>query len=95
MPGIPSAKSPADATRTASRSAATCRWAVPTLFLRAPFWFEAENAPWACVRETASRVLDTTNLCASCPHWEPRRNSGDFMPTPEVSRQSAGGFSVD
>jgi hypothetical protein len=77
MPSIPSAQSSVGATMHASRSAATCRCAVPTLFLRAPFWFEAEDAPWACVREPALRVLNTTDLCASCPHWEPRRNSGD------------------
>ena len=83
MPVIPSAKASVNATMNAGRGAATCRWAVPTLFLRAPFWFEAENAPWACVRERASRVLDTTDACVSCPHWEPRRNAGDIMPTPE------------
>jgi hypothetical protein len=57
------------------------------LFLRAPFWFEAENAPWACEREPTLRVLNTTDLCASCPHWEPRRSAGEVVPTPEVSRE--------
>ena len=57
----------------ASRNAATCLWAVPTLFLRAPFWFEAENAPWCVLSEPALRVMNTTDPCASCPHWEPQR----------------------
>ena len=54
------------------RSAAGCRWATPTLFLAAPYWFEAEDSPWACVRDAAPRVLTTTDACASCPRWEPR-----------------------
>ena len=87
MTSIPSAEPSVDAARNAKRSAPTCRWAVPTLFLRTPFWFEAENAPWACMREPALRVLNTTDLCASCSRWEPRRSTGDIMPTPEVSRR--------
>jgi hypothetical protein len=51
-------------------SASTCRWATPTLFLQAPFWFEAENAPWTCVRDAAPRLLDTAEPCATCLRWE-------------------------
>ena len=87
MTSIPSAESSVDKMMSTRRSAATCRWAVPTLFVRAPFWFEAENAPWACEREPALRVLNTTDLCASCPHWEPRRSAGEVVPTPKVSRE--------
>ena len=85
MASIPSAESSVDAMMSTRGGAVTCRWAVPTLFVRAPFWFEAENAPWTCVREPALRVLNTTDRCASCPHWEPQR-AGEMMPTPEVSR---------
>lgn len=51
--------------------ASTCRWAVPTLFLPAPFWWEADDRPWSCIRGAAPRVLETTEVCATCPYWEP------------------------
>ncbi len=54
------------------RHAANCRWATPTLFLRPPLWFEAERAPWTCLRDKRPRVLTTTEACAACPRWEPR-----------------------
>lgn len=60
------------ATTTAALSAVTCRWATPTVFLAAPYWIEAESAPWACLRDTIPRVLGTTDQCAVCPRWEPR-----------------------
>lgn len=53
------------------RGAANCRWATPTVFLPAPWWFEAETSPWACVRDTTPRVLETTEACATCSRWEP------------------------
>ena len=52
--------------------ASNCRWAVPTLFLRAPFWWDAERCPWACVRGSTPHVLETTDVCSTCPHWEAR-----------------------
>jgi hypothetical protein len=55
--------------------AATCRWATPTLFLTAPYWWEAERAPWACLRDGTPRILTTTEECADCPRWEPRKNA--------------------
>lgn len=51
-------------------SAANCRWATSTLFLPAPLWLGAWDAPWACTRDTP-RVLDTFEMCATCPRWEP------------------------
>jgi hypothetical protein len=54
------------------RSASNCRWATSTLFLPAPLWCEAETSPWACLRDPTPRVLATTDLCATCPRWEPR-----------------------
>ena len=57
------------------RTASTCRWATPTLFLPAPFWFDAEACPWSCVRDAAPRVLSTTDPCAACPRWEPRETA--------------------
>jgi 2,3-bisphosphoglycerate-dependent phosphoglycerate mutase len=55
----------------AEHHASTCRWAVPTLFVPVPFWWEAEDRPWTCVRG-APRTLETTEVCADCPYWEPR-----------------------
>jgi SAM-dependent methyltransferase len=37
--------------------ASTCRWAVPALFLTPPFWWDAEDRPWACTREAVPRPL--------------------------------------
>ena len=65
-------------TITKTARAATCRWATPTVFLAAPYWIEAESAPWACVRDTVPRVLGTTDQCAICPRWEPRSDQIAF-----------------
>jgi hypothetical protein len=59
-------------TLRAMRSASTCRWGAPTLFLDLPLWLDSERCPWACVRDPTPRVLATTESCATCPHWEPR-----------------------
>jgi hypothetical protein len=50
--------------------ASNCRWATPTLFLADPYWWDAEGCPWACVRERVPRVLENTEVCTDCPHWE-------------------------
>jgi len=73
-PQAPTARSSARPQRGTSveHHASTCRWAVPTLFLPAPFWWEAEDRPWACLREATPRVLETTEVCADCPYWEAR-----------------------
>jgi hypothetical protein len=66
------ASSPVDrAGRNIEHHASTCRWAVPTIFLPAPFWWQAEDRPWACVRGETPRLLETTEACAECPHWDP------------------------
>jgi len=53
--------------------ASNCRWAVPTLFLPAPYCWDAESRPWACIRTGTPRLLETTEVCASCPYWKLRR----------------------
>jgi hypothetical protein len=58
------------------RCAATCCSAVPTVSLPPPAWFEAENAPWACVHDTTPRVLASTEHCATCDRWKPRLHPG-------------------
>jgi hypothetical protein len=47
---------------------------MPTLFLPEPYWCEAEESPWSCIREDAPRTLATTALCETCPKWEPRQS---------------------
>jgi hypothetical protein len=53
-----------------TRRAGNCLWATPTVFLSAPFWFDAEARPWTCLRDTDPRALSTTDRCAACPRWE-------------------------
>ena len=60
------------ATGTGVHGAANCEWAAPALWLAAPFWFDAERTPWACLRDGAPRLLDTTESCATCVRWQPR-----------------------
>lgn len=54
--------------------AATCRWAVSTISLPPPAWYEAEVSPWACRRDPTARPLVTTERCVDCPRWEARGN---------------------
>lgn len=60
------------ATSQEPHRASTCRWADATVFLDAPSWFDAEQKPWACLRDAAPRVLETTESCALCSRWAPR-----------------------
>jgi len=70
-PASSSGKSPsAPADSNLAHHASNCRWGVPTLFLQAPYWWEAEDRPWACVRGTRPRTLEATEPCANCPCWE-------------------------
>jgi hypothetical protein len=57
---------------SARRNAANFRWAVPTLFMPAPWWVEAETKPWTCARQELPRPLTTTEPCATCRYWEPQ-----------------------
>ncbi len=66
-----------------TQSASTCRWAVQTLSREGPEWLQAEDAPWTCVREAEATVLETTEPCESCPHWEARRQTANTSETQE------------
>jgi hypothetical protein len=68
--------------------ASNCRWAVPTLFLPAPFWWAAEARPWSCVRHGTPRVLETTEACAGCPSWEPRTDEHFTAPVTGSKRSA-------
>jgi hypothetical protein len=69
------------------RSAGTCRWGTPTLFLSAPFWFEAERCPWSCRRDPVPRALNATDGCATCLFWQPRDG---VLPAASLHRERAG-----
>jgi hypothetical protein len=43
----------------ARRSASTCRWGTPTLFLDEPLWLESEMCPWTCVPGPTPHVVTT------------------------------------
>lgn len=49
-----------------------CRLAEPTLFLPLPYWLDAWDEPWTCVRDSAPRLLESTCECATCPRWQQR-----------------------
>ena len=51
--------------------AANCRWATPTLLLEAPWWLDAWDFPWTCVRDPVPHPLPTTDICILCSRWEP------------------------
>ena len=54
------------------QGAGNCRWAVPTLFLGSPTWFESADRPWTCVRDETPHTLDSTDVCYTCVRWAPR-----------------------
>jgi len=76
------------ATPNTARHAANCRWGASPLFLQAPYWFDAEQSPWACVRDAAPCVLSITDRCTACARWEqqPHGAAHCVMPgrTPDV-----------
>ena len=50
----------------------TCHWSVPTLFMPAPYWLAAWDAPWCCWADRQLLVLGSTAICETCPLWRPR-----------------------
>jgi hypothetical protein len=53
-----------------AQRASNCLWAKPTIFLSAPFWFDAEARPWTCLRDGVPHALITTDRCTECPRWQ-------------------------
>ena len=51
-----------------------------------PVWMGAWDTPWACVRNAVPRVLDTTEVCAVCPRWEPQPAIGAGPPAGQAAR---------
>lgn len=74
-----------------TRSASACRWAVPTLSRDAPEWLEAESAPWTCVKDAEAKVLESTEPCETCPHWEARRHAAEPADARESTSEQAQG----
>lgn len=64
---------------TDRHGATNCQWATPTLLLQPPLWLEASGRPWSCLRDAGPFILDTTEICATCPRWEPQRQSGHVV----------------
>lgn len=55
------------------RSARTCRWAQPVVFVPLPGWIKIWPARWACLGDDRSRtVLDARSDCANCARWTER-----------------------
>lgn len=52
-----------------------CRWVGLTLFLSYPYWLDAEQDPWSCLRNTIPRPLETTEDCRNCVNWEPKTDA--------------------
>jgi hypothetical protein len=50
----------------------TCRWAEPTLFAEPPLWLYANDCSWTCSSGDKPRLLQTANICCSCPQWTER-----------------------
>lgn len=61
-------------------SVETCRWSRMTVRLDAPYWLEAEDKPWACLRDHEPRPLEDTDICHGCPRWDPRHLELDDTP---------------
>jgi hypothetical protein len=57
------------------RSVQTCRWGGLTLFLPYPLWLTAEGCQWSCLHDLPPRPLETTDECATCQLWRPRRGA--------------------
>jgi len=55
-----------------ARTAHSCRWAAPTLFMAFPHWLESEDWPWSCLNPREPHRLESTDACRTCPEWEPR-----------------------
>lgn len=73
---------------SAIHSAATCRWATPTLFLANAQWLEAWDYSWSCQHHHgAPRVLYTPEECGNCPRWDARAPE-KTMTEPATSRES-------
>jgi hypothetical protein len=59
----------------AAQAVSTCRWAIPTLFLPWPLWFDASNNEWSCTRGERPRGLQDPSRCRICKGWEAARRS--------------------
>lgn len=57
---------------TQTHAAHDCRWVEQTLDQPLPDWLEAWNAPWTCRRDSTPNPLLTTDVCTTCPRWQPR-----------------------
>lgn len=52
-----------------TRAVQTCRWGTPTLMLAHPYWLEASQHEWSCVRGVTPCILTDPAVCRTCPFW--------------------------
>jgi hypothetical protein len=59
---------------TSSDNAAICHWLTPTRLMPHPYFMEAGEKPWSCLRDGCPRPLTGAELrdCAACPRLEAR-----------------------
>jgi hypothetical protein len=55
----------------------TCRWAMPTLFLPWPLWYDASAHEWSCTRGAKPRGLMDPVSCTTCRQWAPAERRTD------------------
>jgi hypothetical protein len=54
-------------------SVVTCRWARESIRLPYPYWLNADNVAWTCLRDGEPHELDDPDICRDCPRWQSRR----------------------
>ena len=54
-----------------AQSVQTCRWAIPTLFLPWPLWFDATAFEWSCTKGVEPRGIPQPLSCTRCEGWAP------------------------
>lgn len=94
MTDAPTPRPSASSSTDRKRQASTCRFATPTLFLPAPYWLDAEAAPWTCIRGAVPHLLLTTDPCESCPHWEPAGRAAEDPDAPDRDAGAPGDDTV-
>jgi hypothetical protein len=47
----------------------TCKWAIPTMFLPWPLWYDASEQDWSCTLGPAPRGVPDPTCCAACRNW--------------------------
>ena len=65
----------------AAQAVSTCKWAIPTLFLPWPLWYDASSSEWSCTRGREPRGLPDPGVCATCARWTLPSATGPSEPS--------------